>query len=285
MSASKPLWSLWDMIQLLAQELIASAFNLGLVSHRIAKLVQEARTECAATVLYDRSHMDTVLAQVQELEGLAVSLSLPATHGSAVRLSEIIGRLTPLSEEQSAGDLGLSEQIAFTLHSLHTTLTDELRSVHFVSIVNDHIEYLDDDISVFGEAVDKKFPKMVGDISEAAKCLAFGRNTACVFHLMRVMEHCVQRLGRKLKVKVDVDTATWYKIGNGINKAVSAMHAQTAAQQAKKQKYALAYANLDGVRMAWRNDVMHPKATYTEEEARNVFSHVGAFLKSLAPLV
>ena len=28
---------------------------------------------------------------------------------------------------------------------------------------------------------------------------------------------------------------------------------------------------------AWRNEVMHPKETYTEEQANEVFSHVKAF--------
>ena len=63
------------------------------------------------------------------------------------------------------------------------------------------------------------------------------------------------------------------------------MPGKTSRESLRKQKYGLAYANLNGVRMAWRNDVMHPKATYTEEEAQTIFNHVGAFLKALAPLV
>jgi hypothetical protein len=38
------------------------------------------------------------------------------------------------------------------------------------------------------------------DADEAGKCFAVGRYTACVFHLMRIMERCVQKMGRDLGV-------------------------------------------------------------------------------------
>lgn len=40
----------------------------------------------------------------------------------------------------------------------------------------------------FGTVVAEKFPGAAYDVEEAAKCLALSRSTACVFHLMRVME-------------------------------------------------------------------------------------------------
>jgi hypothetical protein len=39
---------------------------------------------------------------------------------------------------------------------------------------------------------------------------------------------------------------------------------------------------LDNVRLAWRSDVMHPKATYDEAEASEVIASVNAFLIALA---
>jgi hypothetical protein len=64
------------------------------------------------------------------------------------------------------------------------------------------------------------------DIAEAAKCLALGRTTACVFHLMRVMEMAVVRLGKKLKVTVrdkhDKELA-WGPILGNIGKAIEAL--------------------------------------------------------------
>jgi hypothetical protein len=42
---------------------------------------------------------------------------------------------------------------------------------------------------------------------------------------------------------------------------------------------------LYAVKLAWRNEVMHPKVTYTSEEARRVLDAVKAFIEDLAAIV
>ena len=44
-------------------------------------------------------------------------------------------------------------------------------------------------------------------------------------------------------------------------------------------------AHLYNVKVAWRNEVMHPKATYTELEARDILNHVRAFLTELVKIL
>ncbi len=73
---------------------------------------------------------------------------------------------------------------------------------------------------LFGEQVDKKFKALRGEIAEAGKCFAAGRDTATVFHLMRVMEVGVQRLGKKLGVP-DTKEKEWQIILNSVNGAVN----------------------------------------------------------------
>src|SRR6185369_9757921 len=82
---------------------------------------------------------------------------------------------------------------------LQDRIRDELDSVYFLLVPFEkaRIYYSP---NPFGEAVSNKFGKAITDIQEASKCLAVGRFTACVFHLMRVMEIGVQHLGRKLKL-------------------------------------------------------------------------------------
>ena len=133
--------------------------------------------------------------------------------------------------------------------------------------------------------MESRFTNSLPEIEEAMKCLALERGTACVFHLMRVMEFGIKKLGKKLRVDIDVEKETWYQIEQHVNKAIAAMPSSTSANQKKKQKHASAAAGLGSVRIAWRNDVMHPKATYTEEEARRIMDHVGGFLNSLCPLI
>jgi hypothetical protein len=59
----------------------------------------------------------------------------------------------------------------------------------------------------------------------------------------------------------------------------------TAAQKTRRQQMALAASRLDHVRIAWRNDVMHPKAKYDEKEAGEVLTNVRVFLESIVKLV
>ena len=137
----------------------------------------------------------------------------------------------------------------------------------------------------FGERVGRKFPKAAEDIAEASKTLALQRSTACVFHLMRVMEIGIQALGKKLKVAINPETETWYQIGEHVDKAIRALPAQTDREKKRKARLAAASANLNAVRIAWRNEVMHPKQTYTREEAHEVYRATRAFMDHLASLV
>jgi hypothetical protein len=130
----------------------------------------------------------------------------------------------------------------------------------------------------FGEAVERVFPTTEEDIEEAAKCLAVDRGTACVFHLMRAMEISVQRMSAHLTI-LNVERE-WGKLLSDIGSKIEAMPKGDA-----RNEWSQVHVNLYHVKQAWRNDVMHPKKTYTVAEAKNVFDAVGAFMTHLAGLV
>lgn len=150
------------------------------------------------------------------------------------------------------------------------------------------------DSEPFGPLIAKKFKKFDGDIIEAAKCLALDRHTAVVFHLMRVTEYGVQRLGRRILGRsVNVQGMEWGPILRDINKNLNPPQGRgqprvqlTLQQRARRQKYFPATALLTNVKNAWRNKTMHPRVKgYTKEEARNVFYTVKAYLEYLAALI
>ncbi len=64
-----------------------------------------------------------------------------------------------------------------------------------------------DQVKAFGDDVAIAFPSASYDIEEATKCLALERGTACVFHLMRVMEICLRVVAKSLQDPT-VDPAT-----------------------------------------------------------------------------
>lgn len=66
---------------------------------------------------------------------------------------------------------------------------------------------------MFGEKVSLNFPSALEDIKEVGNCYATDRNTACVFHCMRVVEYGLRALAKRLRVKLPknlhIDLAEW----------------------------------------------------------------------------
>ncbi|SRR6266436_613095 len=175
------------------------------------------------------------------------------------------------------------------LAELERRINDELRSIYFFHVPQQNARYYPNsqeyEIPLLTPYSKKKFPKSIEDSEEAGKCFALGRYTACVFHLMRVMERGVQRLGKKLKVAIPVEEKDWGVISSSINGALRRLPNSTVAERKIHARYAKAAVYLDNVREAWRNPTMHPKETYTEEEAEDCFRFVKQYTEHLAKIL
>jgi hypothetical protein len=166
------------------------------------------------------------------------------------------------------------------LKDLHQRICDDLDGRVFLFMPEAAVPYYQPETPLFGDEVESKFPQASEDIAEAGKCLALGRPTAAIFHLMRVMEIGTQTFGDKLGVTL-ASEKNWQNILNEVNKSIKAMDPKASQTKA----YAAASSHLYNVKLAWRNEVMHPKQTYTPDEAVTVFSSVGAFMRDLALMV
>ncbi len=181
---------------------------------------------------------------------------------------------------------GAYRQLPFTnlqavnrIEEVERALQREMRGNAFFVVSQSDASFYNN-ASLFGAEVEAKFTRLSEDISEAGKCLAFGRYTACIFHLMRVMEATVQDFGSAVGVSLTYEK-NWQNILDEINKAIKGMD----QKQPKTQQLAEAAAHLYNVKLAWRNPVMHPKDTYTQEDARAIFDNVKSFTSYLAPLL
>jgi hypothetical protein len=191
--------------------------------------------------------------------------------------------------KKDAGGLFADRQkMQFHIEHITERVVEELNEQLFLHIPSDKTKYYKHE-DLFGSEIGTKFSKAREDLTNAGTAYALGLNTACVFHLMRVMEHCVQRFGQRLKVTaIDVKRETWHQIMLHVHKQVDALPGgvrATVAQTNRKQRFVDAANRLDHVRIVWRNDVMHPKATYDEAEALKILGGVQAFLESIVKLV
>ena len=140
------------------------------------------------------------------------------------------------------------------VREIRSRMVDELGSKFWLHLDNDEARYYSGCLDIFGKGVIDKLPMIYADLEEAGKCYGVGRYTACVFHLMRVMEYCLQQFGGKLGV-VMPDQLVWQVILNQIQKAIKSLDPKLPAAK----KYSEIAAHLYSVKVAWRNDVMHPK--------------------------
>jgi len=201
-------------------------------------------------------------------------------------LDELELRLSKKSLERFASQLpsiNTINELREFVKELDGRLKDELDSVWFMHLPTKQADlYIN--VFPFDLVVIDRLPSTQFDIEEAAKCLAVRRATACVFHLMRVMEHAVQEFGTKLGIKLVVEKQ-WQVILDQINKAIRSMPDKTPSDKERKTLYSESAAYLFNVKIAWRNPVMHPKDSYNEEQAEEIFSNVKTFVSHLVQKV
>ncbi len=173
-----------------------------------------------------------------------------------------------------------SKVIVADIDDLRRRLLDQAKSIFCITLTKHESQLYAPKGPHFGASVEAKFPQMSEDISEAGKCLGLGRSTAAVFHIMRVMELGVQTLGAELGVQL-VTEKNWQNILDEVHKAIKPLNHKLQ----RTKDLSEAAAHLYSVKLAWRNEVMHPKQTYTPDEATAIFAACRSFVGQLAQIV
>jgi len=176
------------------------------------------------------------------------------------------------------------KELSDDMRVLAERLADEVEPKPYYLLAPDHLKYYTQP-HLFGEAVDKSFPSALVDIEEAGKCYAVERSTACVFHLMRVMEVGLRALGKSLN-NPDLDpkrNPSWEAILRKCDSELQKpLKDRSAEWRVDDAFFATATANLRAVKDAWRNPTMHVEIAYDPEKAFDVWNAVGAFMRHLS---
>lgn len=178
------------------------------------------------------------------------------------------------------------ETFASLVDDINKRLLDELSGKKVIVLQDREDEYFNARQPLFGQEVSDKFQSSAAfEIDEAAKCLALGRSTAAVFHLMRTMEIGIRALARSLSVPDPVKPAerNWGHILNAIWDGIEAKWPRTSDRlHGDGALFEDLYVSLDAVKNPWRNSTMHVEKKYTDEEAEHVFMAVRGFMRKLA---
>jgi hypothetical protein len=263
------LWSLWDMLKFNARSFYSAVSTMRRAHALMDKESDKKKTEISAK---ERRSAPKVLAR---LETACAELGTPVTKMAVSELIEAIkSRKRRLTHEEFSS----------ILKEVDGTLRRELSLVNLFVLDGKAQEYFAPKGPLFGTGFESSFPSAAYELDEAGKCLALGRPTASVFHLMRIMETGIKAVARCLGMPDPTRPAerNWGLILKNIKGEIDARNAQQQwVNQLDREFFESSYASLDAVRVAWRNTTMHVENKYSPDEAEHVFAAVRGFMKQL----
>jgi hypothetical protein len=209
---------------------------------------------------------------------LGRALGLLNREAEALNLRSVLHQCRRISEYIDGKGEVLYPRLRELIIDVLLRAEDDLGDRFFLVVPAEYADLYEQKTPPFDRAVTDAFPLASEDISEAAKCLALNRPTASVFHLMRAMECAVQALSTKLKIE-NAERA-WGILLSDVSKKIEAM-----PKGPDRTKWSEIHSHLYHVKEAWRNDTMHPKQTYTFEEAKAIFDAAKVFMNALVPMV
>jgi hypothetical protein len=264
-------WSLLDMLKLPVRDLLV----LSLEMHTMQNFVQHIEQGMSPN-LDPRQHLgkDTILQQKEHLRSLSKAVDeLPAP-----LTKKAISRLLDALDYPTMDFSLLKEHLA----NLLARVRDELDELHCFALKADSKTYFDEAAPPWGDRVEKAFPSATYDISEAGKCLALRRSTACVTHLMRALEVGLAVIAKPFGV--DSDRKNWGNVIDEIQSKIKTMNAASHGQDWKSQQefFSGAGYHFQMLKDGWRNHAMHVRAKYTEEEAEDIYHSTRNFTRHLS---
>jgi hypothetical protein len=271
------LWSLWDMLHAFGYLFVHSMDQIDEIC------IVAQRNPPTATW----NSNDTTASMANGPFGtLLNTVSYLAKVTNMRSVADQVGRIKPFIEIL---DLPLV-QLVPELMQLRIRIEQELRRKDFLFISEEMAKLYNESDPRRGAVkgtdpfeLGGRFKETYADIASAARCLALDEGTACVFHLMRALEFVVKKLSGRLKITVTHKTP-WRVLTNSMDGKIKKMDDRTPAKKRKKNEWELACTNLHHVGSVWRNETMHPAATYTPSQAKDVYDACRVLMTSLARL-
>ncbi len=147
--------------------------------------------------------------------------------------------------------------------NLRLTLEAELRCIEAYVLSGKRLDVkrmLSDVPSLFAPSVFTTIsPLAQGDLTEAARCIAFECPTAGAFHLMRATEDVLRDFYRFYVKRDRCDPLLWFPI------------VQALKQHRKVKAHDALLRNLDNIRVSFRNPTQHPDKVYDIHEVQDLW--------------
>lgn len=274
-------WCVWNMFDACAQDFVNAVRVLKDITLKLSSIMHEIPNLDWARHKMDSAVTIGFVEQLKEFEAICRMMGARASADSAMRFLQMLEQ--PLT----------AMHIMTMAEATSSAFYDEMASWRLLILNDREAEVFKGSIELIGNDVIGKFRDVRYDLDEACKCIATGRSTACVFHLMRVMEVVVRAWAEKLDIEparlnpsgTRFRDLTWADLQREIRAAIERLPQTSMAERETRRGADIALATLDSVRSAWRNPTMHPAAIYTESQANAIFRFVADLLPELSRFV
>jgi hypothetical protein len=246
---SRRLWSLGDMLRFYAEKFIVT--DRYLTQLRIAARDPNVH-RFDPSALAKLKEEFAGLSQTLEEMGLLISKEI----------------CDELAAKFSTEPPPVPSELQGFVNRLFDIVRRELKSIYFVALSGPEKGMFDPSVPLLGFDFEKKFPTHGAfELDEAAKCMALGRSTATVFHLMRIMEAGIRAIAQCLNIPDPIKPSERNRV-----KMLESIKRQAASRTkgnppwvsaSDKNIFESAHASLDAVRVAWRDPTMHVENKYT----------------------
>ncbi|MBI0532041.1 hypothetical protein [Sphingomonas sp. TX0522] len=265
------------MQRLPAGNLIASASVLG-GSCKFLQIGRRQARDVGRALAVDLEQMKTVVDAAAVLRAAADALGMVACSAAARDLGECFRRLPHPQSAHLMPDEERLDDLIGAMDYLLRTFRDEIDARPLFAMSPASAELYDQAVPLFGERVDDAFPSASDDVAEAGRCMAAGRWTASVMHLMRALETPLALLAADVGIGAG---ANWNKSLNEIEARLRTVSRREHGAEAE-QWAAEAASQFRSIKNAWRNHAMHRRTFYDEERATEVYGAVRALLRNLS---
>jgi hypothetical protein len=277
--SSRRLWSLWDIMQKIDTAFADDLVVLGKTAQLLFQLPSQMPPELLSFL------RQTIKTRTVHARGFLAFCKEAGLILSEIKAKELIQRFSAV---QKASDDKMYEHlfnIRETIDHLTSRIRDEMETFVFITIQNKYTAFYEPPEPLFGNGVATQFSSLAYDIQEAGKCLALGRSTAAVFHVIRCLEGAILALSRCLRIPDPIKAAdrNWGAMLRLVKGEVDRRWpTSTDRLGGDGQAFDELYGALAGLQNPYRNATMHLDKVYTEEDANHTFELVRGLMRRVA---
>lgn len=167
------------------------------------------------------------------------------------------------------------EAVSREIHELQRRISEELEARTFKWIPEEKAAYLKPVRTLWLMS----YGELRVEVDSARRCYAYGENTACVFHLMRVVDWGLRRVADSLGIAYEA--RNWSGIGKAIQDKMELKHKDKSDDWKKAEPfYAQILTDIQALSRGHRNPALHEIGVrYDEREAHHLLTVVEGFIR------